>query len=97
MCWEQTVEDVDGKEMKRTRAEGRRNHASPTIRRRHSTIESSYIGKEQQTNRAAGLKTFFLRAEALEGGLQKKSQKLKSTFQGCGLFLPGDLIAFWML
>lgn len=89
MCWEQTVEDVDGKKMKMTREDGQRNHISPMIRHHHSTIESSYIGKEQQKERPTELKTFFLHAETFDRGLQNNSQKFKSTFQGYGLVLPG--------
>lgn len=83
------MEDVDGKKMKMTSGDGQRNHISPTIRHHHSTMESSYIGKEQQKKRATELKTFFLHAETFERGLQNNSKKFKSTVQGYGLVLPG--------
>lgn len=83
------MQEKDRNKKKMTREVGQRNHISPPIRHRHSIIEASCTGKEQQKNRPTELEKLFLHAETFNRRLQYKSQKLKSTCQGYGLLLPG--------
>lgn len=82
------MEEVDGKKMKMTRADGGGNHISPPIRHHHSTIESSYIGKEQQKNRPTELE--ILHTETFDRGLRTKARSLKQHFRGTACSFRGS-------
>lgn len=83
------MEEVDGKKMKMTRADVQGNHISPPIRHHHSTIESSYIGKEQQKNRPTELEKFCMLKHFTEG-YETKARSLKPHFRGTACSFRGS-------